>query len=315
MMQANLSTAKQIVRQMVRVAEEKAAGPLPLLHRRAPIAQLEGQLRAALAPACTALLRALSGPGYYLQGTPNIRIHRPFDQTSVIPFHSDLLYGHSLDEINYWVNLTPVFDTNSLWLAPIEKTETLHQDLKQNRLSLAEFEAKARAQAAPIEAAGPGIHSFCCARVHGSVLNETDATRVSLDLRVLKNGGQANVKKRGGYFRPQWLPGGDCPLPPCTPVTTVASLDEPTPVYLQRVAMERFYPQGYHRELVEFHDLPFHHPTLSDAMTKGPVLVYSLRQIKQLPSLTHPLGFADERIWITPDQTGILEQLLSEIRP
>jgi hypothetical protein len=28
--------------------------------------------------------------------------------------------------------------------------------------------------------------------------------------------------------------------------------------------------------------------------------------------LIHPLGFADERLWITPDQTDFLERLLRE---
>lgn len=294
-------------------AERVAGGPLESLHQRALPEKLDLKLRDATTDLCCELLGALAGSDAYIQGKPNFRVHSPHDPTSVVPFHSDVLYGHSQDEINYWVNLTPVWGTNSLWMASEQETEALHHALKFDRLSLAEFEELARKTARPIEAPEPGVHTFCCGQVHGSVLNETDQTRVSIDLRIIGPGGAAQVKKRGGYFRAQWLERLECPLVPRTPVTTVASLDEGTPVYLQRVAMEMFYPQGSHRELVEFHDLPNHSPTLTDAMAHGPVLAYTVRQLRELPDLRHPIGFADERVWFTPDRIQDLQRLMREV--
>jgi hypothetical protein len=215
--------------------------------------------------------------------------------------------------VNYWINLTPAFDTNSLWMASLEETESLHHALTHDRLTLVEFEAVARSTARPIAAPALGVYTFCCAQIHGSVLNETDRTRVSIDLRTLGAGCLANVKRRGGYFRPQWLPDSPCPLAPGTVATTVASLDEGTPVYLQRVAMQAFYAQGQHRELVEFHGLPFHSPTLADALSRGPVVAYTVRQLKEVPALSHPIGFADERLWITPGQTDLLKRFMKEV--
>jgi hypothetical protein len=304
--------AQAILNRIVSVAEAVAGGPLAALHTREAVPGLAGRIKAAVTPLCAELLRALTAPTSYLQDVPNIRIHRPHDLTSVTPFHSDVLYGHSMDEVNYWIALTPAFATNSLWLVEEAQTESLHAQFRTGRLSLAEFERRARESAVPLEVPKPSIHTFCCGRVHGSVLNETEATRVSIDLRVLNEGGRAGVKKRGAYFRPRWLPESVCPLPAGTPVTTVASLDEPAPVYLQRMAMETFYPQGPHRELVEFYGVD-HNPTLADSMLQGPVLAYSVRQLKVWEDLVHPIGFVDERMWFRPDQKDLLARLIREI--
>jgi hypothetical protein len=307
--------AAEIVALMVVRAEEAAGGPLPTLHTRAPVPRLELAIQQAVTEPSRELLGVLAGPDAFIQGMPNIRIHSPLDPASVVPFHSDVLYGHSPEEVNYWVSLTPAYGTNSLWMADPYQTENIHDSLKQRQLNLEEFEELARGTARPIEAAGPGIFTFCCAQVHGSVLNETDHTRVSIDIRVLGAGRRANVKKVGGYFRPQWLGRRDCPLPAGQPVTTVASLDEATPVYLQRVAMERFYPQGGHRELVEFHGLPYHSPTLVDAMARGPVIAYTVKQLRRAPELLHPVGFVDQRVWFVPGQEEELARLMREVGP
>jgi hypothetical protein len=300
-----------MIDQMVEVAETVARGPLTTIHQRELPDGIELQLRDALAPYTVKLLRVLAGPNAYIQTVPNVRVHRHNDPNSVVPFHSDVLYGHSPDEVNYWVNLTPAFESNSLWLCDEAETATLHRALREERLSLNEFEELARQTAKPIFAPDPGVETFCCARVHGSVLNQTDSTRVSLDLRML-NTGTDRVKKRGGYFRPVWLPELDSPLAPGTPITTVATLDDPTPVYLQRIVMEHFYPQAAHAELVEFYDMPYHSPTLTEALSRGPVLAYTIKQLREIPTLTHPIGFANEKIWVTQENIDLLDRLIKE---
>ncbi len=310
--QFKTSAVQEIIDQMIKAAERVAGGDLSTIHEREQIPGLAGKLRDAVAPLCSELLKRIAGPDDYLQNAPNIRVHQPFDATSVTPFHSDVLYGHSPEEINYWINLTPAFDTNSLWMASEDQTEFLHNALRENSLSLTEFEDLARKTASPIQASSPGVTSFCCAHVHGSVLNQTNSTRVSIDLRALGPQSRASVKKRGSYFRPQWLPESKSPLSAGASVTTVASLDEPTPVYLQRLAMERFYPQGSHQELVEFYDMP-HNPTLAAAMSQGLVIAYTIRQLKRWSQLVHPIGFVDERIWFSPDQENLLRKFIEEV--
>lgn len=300
---------------LVASAEEILGSPLAQIHHRSLPPDCDSRLRESLREPSLRLLALLAGPDAYLQSTPNIRIHRPHDRSSVIPFHSDVLYGHSPDEINYWVNLTPVWGTNSLWLSTREETDELHRSLREDGLSLEEFEAKARRTASPVEDSGPGVHQFCCAQVHGSFLNETDSTRVSLDLRSLGPTFGAGVKNVGGYFRPQWLPETPCPYSDGRSITTVASLDVNTPVYLQRLAMQKFYPQSDNRTLVEFHGLPLHAPTLEQAMDEGPVIAYSIRQLRRPVRLSYPIGFVDERVWFLPGDESLIERLQRTVMP
>src|SRR5204863_5663349 len=131
------------------------------------------------------------------------------------------------------------------------------------------------------------------------VYNTTATTRISVDFRILPQGARANVK-RNGYFRPKWLPLLPCPLEQGTLATTVATLDISVPVHMQRQHMHKFYPQHGQRELVEFHNLP-HSPTLDQARQKGPTVAYSILQVKKPFQILHPIGFADENTWFTPE--------------
>ncbi len=297
-----------LVKQAVAAAGAAAGGPLETIHERYSGA-LGAGIKAAVNPLVREMLTTLHHEADFLQVTPNLRVHTP-NGNSTVPFHSDTLYGHSHEEINYWLALTPVSGANSLWMVPNEFTEDLHERLRGG-LSLQEFEALARSKAAPIESATPGLFTFCCSQIHGSVLNTTPATRVSLDFRVLPQGATPNVKKFG-YFKPAWLPPLPCPLAKGTVVTTVASLDLPTPVYFQRHQMQRFHAQEGNRELVEFHNMK-HAPTLEDAMRRGPVIAYSIKQVKRPMQVEHPVGFADEGVWFTKETQWAFERLRGSV--
>ena len=67
-------------------------------------------------------------------------------------------------------------------------------------------------------------------------------------------------------------------------------------------------PQHGQRELVEFHNLP-HSPTLDQARQKGPTIAYSILQVKKPFQILHPIGFADENTWFTPESQWAFEKL------
>ena len=139
------------------------------------------------------------------------------------------------------------------------------------------------------------------------IQDETKFTRVSFDIRTIPVGVTEGVKRRGSYFKPKWLKPRECPLDDSVKVTSVATLDTSTPVYLQRKVIEKFAPQKVNRELVEFHNIN-HNPTLLDAMLKGPVIAYTVRQFKSLPEkLSFPIGFADENVWFLPEEKPLLD--------
>ncbi|MGB3774264.1 MAG: hypothetical protein WA951_03315 [Leeuwenhoekiella sp.] len=79
-------------------------------------------------------------------------------------FHKDSDYGHSHDEINYWLPQTAAFDSNSIW---IEQNEGAG-DYKSVNLKVGQC----------VQFNGAGLS-------HGAFPNSTGKTRVSFDFRVI----------------------------------------------------------------------------------------------------------------------------------
>lgn len=295
---------------MIVAAEEVTTYPLDRLHETHLSASLPRELHELLSPMVRKLIEDISAPDDYVQAVPNIRVHSP-GGIHAVNYHSDHLFGHSESETNYWISLTPAFDTNTLWMCDDMHTQRLHA-LLRNGATMEEFESAAAEHAKPVKTETPGIFTFCCAQIHGSLPNTTNRTRVSFDMRTIPASATASVKRKGGYFRPKWLRLSSCPVSSGTHATTVATLDVATPVYLQRQAMKAFYPQSGNRELVEFVGLNRHAPTLEDAASRGPVVAYSIRQVKRPLALTHAVGFADERLWVQPGEGDLLSRLVRE---
>src|SRR5437773_2364130 len=89
-----------LITQMVTQARDVAGGPLETFHQRySP--ERAAQLKAAIVPFVKQISHHIARDEDMLQVNPNLRIHQP-RQNSSIPFHSDTLYGHSHEEINYW---------------------------------------------------------------------------------------------------------------------------------------------------------------------------------------------------------------------
>src|ERR1041385_8313778 len=81
-----------LVDQIVDEASVAAGGDLADLHTRKSVEGLEQRISRSVSPLCAELMRVLAGPGAFIQASPNVRIHRPLDHDSPIPFHSDVLY-------------------------------------------------------------------------------------------------------------------------------------------------------------------------------------------------------------------------------
>ena len=99
---------------------------------------------------------------FYFQAFPCIRVVRP--QEFSIGIHCDANYGFSQSNINFYVNLTPIYGTNSLILESIpgkEDWQTIDAEYGKIRR----------------------FHGSQCA--HFTAENATDQTRISLDFRVI----------------------------------------------------------------------------------------------------------------------------------
>ncbi len=96
------------------------------------------------------------------QTRPTFRTHFP-NNIGVGEFHRDRDYNHSMHEVNFLLTLTPMYDTNSVW---IETADGSNQ-----------FEA-------PSLRCGQVLRFNGANLLHGNKTNETGQTRVSFDFRV-----------------------------------------------------------------------------------------------------------------------------------
>jgi len=93
------------------------------------------------------------------QKTPTLRVQFPGNK-AVFEFHRDRDYNHPVEEINIWIPVTPVINTNSVWI------ESQYDKEDYSPVNLIN---------------GEGL-IFDSALKHGNKLNQENLTRVSFDL-------------------------------------------------------------------------------------------------------------------------------------
>ena len=104
------------------------------------------------------------GSDIIYQKYPTFRTHLP-NNLGVGAFHKDKDYNHGESEVNFWIPVTDAWGTNTIWCESEE--------------DLGDYE--------PIEVKHGQVLKFNGATLsHGNKINDTGATRVSFDFRVVK---------------------------------------------------------------------------------------------------------------------------------
>lgn len=132
----------------------------------------------------------LGGGTVQFQRAPTLRVMVPCQyntrpQVSTTPLHNDMDYHHQPSEINYWMPLSTVFDTNSLWV----ESEPGLADMHPLNLRYGKY---------------CRFYGNQCR--HQTHPNLTGKTRVSLDFRAVSSA----------------KPASPCPLPPINSCMSVS---------------------------------------------------------------------------------------------
>lgn len=146
------------------------------------------------------VIQPLCGVPIALQRYANVRALLPNQAAKRIPFHTDSWYGHSPDERNVWLPLTAAYDSNSMQIMDFERSLSEIDFAVRNELSLGEMEARFAPRSRPVVACYGQVALFTPLHLHGNLVNETGATRMSIDFRVAPKGFRPNKKYAGGYF-------------------------------------------------------------------------------------------------------------------
>ena len=158
-------------------------------------------VRALLHDIVRAALGGDAPPSLVVQAEAHVRVIVPGDVELRMPFHTDALLGHALDERNLWLPLTPVHGTGRLRALALTRSRALTapRGEEDRDLWLDAMLAQAGEEPAAIDVDVGEVLLFTPEHVHGASVNESGRARVSLDVRVApaaRTGWQARAGAR-----------------------------------------------------------------------------------------------------------------------
>ena len=148
-------------------------------------------------------LFSLLGPDISIQNKLNLSIQIPLDDTSLLPLHTDTISGESAFEVVVWVPLTKAFESNSMYLLPINKSiEMMSKIQDYSDLGMQQMESDFQSYKKFIEINPNQVLVFSPTLFHGNVVNETSKTRVSINCRFknIFSPESSNPERRLGTF-------------------------------------------------------------------------------------------------------------------
>ncbi len=137
---------------------------------------------------------------FFIQSKPAIRIHYPGART--VQYHSDEWYGHGPEVFNFWLPLTKAENSNSLYVASIEDSAASLKYLETKKAIQPEIDDYLRKFCQPLSINNGDIYCFNSKIIHGSEINETPFTRVSVDFRLLHPNKSSGTKKLNEFYLP-----------------------------------------------------------------------------------------------------------------
>lgn len=128
-------------------------------------------------------LSEILGPDVLVQTKLNLSIQLPGDSTSQLDLHSDCWSGDSAFQVNFWLPLTSCYSSNSMFLFSRAKSlecinrlvsdPLLSREALEDYVEQGDFLSLEKGEAVIFN---PGL-------IHGNLVNETDQTRVSINVR------------------------------------------------------------------------------------------------------------------------------------
>jgi len=141
----------------------------------------------------------LNGQASY-QRIPSARIQTPGNRS--VNFHSDSWYGHGENIRNFWLPLVSVRDQGSMYVADDDISLELTQTIKRERLSVADTNKLCATRCTPLNLDPGMIYMFNGRTIHGTVINNSENSRVTFDFRMVCDGDDRGVKYESFFLSP-----------------------------------------------------------------------------------------------------------------
>ena len=125
-------------------------------------------------------LRNHLGSDIMMQSKLNLSIQMPNDKSSILGLHSDCWSADSPFQLNLWIPLTNAFKTNSMFIKDINATMNFIKSIKKKD----KFPKNIQPSIKDFIKIDYGQYLiFNPALLHGNILNKTNKTRISLNIR------------------------------------------------------------------------------------------------------------------------------------
>lgn len=140
---------------------------------------------------------------YMVQRYPTLRIVEPNQakRSRRLVFHQGIWVGNGKGVRTVWMPLTRCYESNSIQFLSLEKSRELTKKNIDECWTLEQFESECFKNCFPVSLNYGQCHLFLQEHMHGNVNNDTDITRVSMDMRILVEGEPYHRRLPGGFFR------------------------------------------------------------------------------------------------------------------
>jgi sporadic carbohydrate cluster 2OG-Fe(II) oxygenase len=153
---------------------------------------------------CLDAAKRCLGPDLFIQKSINLSIQLPGDESSILPIHSDCNSGDSPYQLNIWIPLMSVSGTGSMFILSTERSLQGLQSIRGG--------AGCNFEPQPDDFVALNYGEFLIfhpAYLHGNVLNTTDLTRVSLNVRfasiAYEQCSSADISRSFGAYYMTWV--------------------------------------------------------------------------------------------------------------
>lgn len=130
---------------------------------------------------CGHEIEKIHGRDLVIQSKINLSIQIPYDETSVLPLHTDCNSADSPFQTNIWIPLTNAYSTNSMIILGKRKSLNYFKKISDNKKEIGSIKNK---PSDFVKINYGNLLLFNPAMLHGNVINKTRKTRVSLNVRV-----------------------------------------------------------------------------------------------------------------------------------
>ena len=121
------------------------------------------------------------GRDILVQSKINVSIQMPWDNTSLLPMHTDCASADTPFQSNIWIPLTNAHKTNSMFILGINDTKKYVKNILNGKKLIKEIKIKDKNF---VNLKFGEILIFNPSILHGNVINKTKHSRISLNIRA-----------------------------------------------------------------------------------------------------------------------------------